>query len=236
MTEKQTTRAVVLKKENRGENDKLIFFFTEEYGRLNIFGKSIRKIESKLKSLTEEYVLCEIQFVVGKRKTLTNVRVIESFPNIKKDLLKLDCCKKIVDVIDLFLREEFRDDTIWKMILDYFKAINNLEDTSKINMIFYHFLWNFLSELGYMPCLFECVVCGKETNDNHFSFKEGGVICSSCSPKVKNVREFKTEVFNSLKNIFSNNLENYLKLDSKQVDCLKKISNDYFLYILELTK
>jgi DNA repair protein RecO (recombination protein O) len=240
MTEKHTTRAIVLKKEDRGENNKLIFFFSEEYGRLNVFGRSIRKIESKLRSLTEEYNLSEIQFVVGKRKTLTDVKVLKSFSNIKKDLIKLDCCKKISDVLDLFLREEHKDITLWKMISEYFEAIDELEDDSKISFIFYHFLWSFLSELGYMPCLFECVVCGKTLSgdQSHFSLKDGGVVCSSCSPGVKNLRKLEKETVKSLETIFGNSLNNCLKLkiNIEDVESLKKISNDYFLYILESTK
>jgi DNA repair protein RecO (recombination protein O) len=240
MTEKHTTKAIVLKKEDRGENDKLIFFFTEGYGRLNIFGKSIRKIESKLRSLVGEYNLCEIQFIIGKRKTLTDVKVLNSFSNISNNLLKLDCCKKIADVMDLFLREEHKDETLWKMLSEYIETIDEIEEESKISFIFYHFLWSFLSELGYMPCLFECVVCGKTfSDDNHyFSFKEGGVICLECSSKLRDLIKLDKEVLNSLELIFGNSLNNclQLKINIKDVESLKKISNDYFLYILESTK
>jgi len=60
------TRGFFIKKENRGETDQLFTVFTQAYGKVEILGKAIRKISSKLKSGAEIFYLSEIEFIQAK--------------------------------------------------------------------------------------------------------------------------------------------------------------------------
>ena len=47
------TQCLILKKENQGEADQLFCVFCKNFGKLEILGKSIRKISSKLRQGAE---------------------------------------------------------------------------------------------------------------------------------------------------------------------------------------
>ena len=44
------TKGFILKKRNQGEANQLFTVFTKDFGRIEILGKSIRKITSKLRA------------------------------------------------------------------------------------------------------------------------------------------------------------------------------------------
>ena len=67
------TKGFIFKKEDRGEADQLFTIYTKDFGKLEILGKAIRKISSKLRSGAETFYLSEIEFIQGKTyKTLTD--------------------------------------------------------------------------------------------------------------------------------------------------------------------
>ncbi|MBI2041661.1 MAG: recombination protein O N-terminal domain-containing protein, partial [Candidatus Nealsonbacteria bacterium] len=82
------TEGIFLKKSDRAESDELFFVYTKDFGGLKVLGKAIRKITSKLKGGAQPFYLSEIEFIQGKTyKTLTDAVLIESFQNIRKDLV-----------------------------------------------------------------------------------------------------------------------------------------------------
>ena len=71
MTLKYKTKALVFKKTDRNESDRVFSVFTENFGRLDIFAKAIRKNVSKLRSGIDIFFISDIEFIQGKnRKTL----------------------------------------------------------------------------------------------------------------------------------------------------------------------
>ena len=76
-----------MKKEDRGESDRFFTVYTKEFGKLDILGKSIRKISSKLRAGMGLFSLSEIEFIQGKAlKTLTDAILNEEFRNLNKNL------------------------------------------------------------------------------------------------------------------------------------------------------
>lgn len=74
------TKAIVLKKVDRKEADQLFTLYTEDFGKLTVLGRAIRKISSKLRSGIEIFYLSEIEFIQGKAyKILTDAVLIEKF-------------------------------------------------------------------------------------------------------------------------------------------------------------
>jgi len=85
------TRGFVIKKTGRGEADQLFTIYTQDFGKLEVLGKAVRKIKSKLRGGIGLFYLSEIEFIQGKKtKTLTGAILIEKFPNIRKSLKKLE--------------------------------------------------------------------------------------------------------------------------------------------------
>jgi len=190
------TQGFILKKTDRGEADRIFTIYTKDFGKLEILGKAIRKISSKLRSGTELFYLSEVEFIQGKtHKTLTDVMLIESFPNLRKDLEKLSIAYRISEVLDDLIKGQEADEEIWELLEETFIKLNNLKiENEKLKIIYYYFLWNILSISGYQPELYNCSLCQKKLLPEklYFNSKEGGIICQNCFKKLKLVEEDKS--------------------------------------------
>ena len=182
------TQGFFLKEEERGEADRLFTVFTEDFGKLKVFGRAIRKIKSKLRAGTEIFSLSEIEFIQGKtHKTLTDTVLIDKFKNIKEDLEKLKTAFQIAKALDSFLGEEEKDDEIWQLLKETFQRLNDYSlQTTNYSLVYNYFFWNLISISGYKPELYHCSICQKKLlpRNLYFSSKESGIICESCFQKM----------------------------------------------------
>jgi len=227
------TRAFVLKETERGEADKLFTVFARDFGKLEVLGKSIRKITSKLRAGIPLFCISEIEFIQGKAyKTLTDAILIEDFENIKKDLRRLRAAFKISEVFDQLIKAPEKDEKIWQLLLEVFQKLNSLKlKVYSLELIYYYFFWNLLSILGYQPELHNCLICGEKLKPETLYFsQQGGVICASCCRKEK-LQSLKVNVniVKILREILKGNLKKVLKLKIKEdyKKPLKKISDFY---------
>ena len=193
------TKAFFLNEQDRGEANRLFTVFTNDFGKLKIFGKAIRKIKSKLRASTEIFSLSEIEFIQGKsHKTLTDTILIDRFKNIKEDPEKLKVAFQIAETLDSFLEEEEKDDEIWQLLKETIQRLDNcLLEIKNYSLIYYYFFWNLVSILGYKPELYHCSVCQEKLLPQglYFSSKEGGIVCGSCFQKMdKKTKDFYSKI------------------------------------------
>jgi len=160
------TQGIIFKKEDRGEADQLFTVYTKDFGKLEILGRAIRKISSKLRSGAEIFYLSEIEFIQGKaHKTLTDAILVEKFENLKNNLNKLKIAYKISQVLDNLVLGQEPDEKIWQLLKETFRKLNKLEiSTAKLELLYYYFFWNLVSLLGYQPELKNCTIQGKKIN------------------------------------------------------------------------
>jgi len=258
------TQGIFLKKEDRGEADQLFTIYTKDYGKLEILGKAIRKIKSKLRSGAELFYFSEIEFIQGKaQKTLTDAILIDKFENIRKDLERLGICHQISEVLDALVKGQERDEKIWQLLIETFKRLEDYElkskkissfppfarlrlaraiENLKLEIIYYYFLWNLLSLLGFKPELFFCPICRKKLLAETFYFmpKEGGIVCWRClkelSPEEKErAKEIKVDTVKILRVFLSKNWEilSRLKITKAERKNLKEVSEFYLAFLKE---
>lgn len=235
------TKGFVYKKKDRGEADRIFTIFTYDFGKIDVFAKSIRKIDSKLKSGIEIFSLSALEFVEGKRKTLTDAVVINKFKDIIGNPEKLIIAKKIVKILDAFIHGQEHDKEIYNLITDTFEKLNHCAPGPKpLTLAFLYFIWNFFAVLGYAPELLTCTHCHNNLNENElfFSNKEGGVICKNCLPRealVKwGVKKVDSDAIKTLRIILKKDWETLvkLKISGNNLKTLKDISKNYYLYLL----
>ncbi len=189
MTTRYKTRAFIFKKIDRNESDRIFSVFTEDFGRLDIFAKAIRKSVSKLRSGIDSFFISEIEFIQGRnRKTLTDATVIKKLSDIYNNLEKIKIANKMGEILDNFIKGEEKDKEIFNLVSETFINLDNYKlSTINHQLIYYYFLWNMLSLLGYHLEVQKCNTCQSNLNPNdiHFSYKFGGVICGNCVVKEK---------------------------------------------------
>ena len=235
------TRGFILKKADRGEADRIFTTYTKDFGKLEIFGKAIRKIKSKLRGGIGLFYLSDIEFIEGKtHKTLTDTILIDSFKNLRGNLERLVIAYKISEVLDNLIRGQEKDKKIWQLLKEVFEKLNNwrpptyhpLEiESYKLEIIYYYFLWQLLSLLGYEPQLYNCSLCQQKLKPETLYFlpEEGGVICQECFKKLKKGKEINPEVVKVLRLILRKDWEilSKIKIEKPLTELLKKVSEDY---------
>jgi len=257
------TSGFILKKVDQGEVGQLFTIYTKDFGKLEILGKAIRKISSKLRSGVELFYLSEIEFIQGKsHKTLTDTILIENFPILRKDLERLPIAYRISEVLDNLVKGQEADKEIWRLLNETFTELNNLRiENKKMEIIYYYFLWNLLSISGYQPELYNCSLCQKNLSTYfklkygldrvqkdlcsgllpeklYFNLKEGGIICQNCFQGKKSGESIEPETIKILRVILEKKWQTLLKLKIKPnyLKLLKSISGKYLLHILEGVK
>ena len=247
------TQGFVLKKNNQGENNQLLTVYTKDFGRLEVLGKSIRKISSKLRSGVELFYLSEIEFIQGKAyKILTDAILINDFKNLRKGLTGMSVAFKVSAAFEGLIKGQEADGRIWHLTEETFKRLNEVEkekqkikiispssfpEEGKLEIIYYFFLWTLFSLLGYKPELYNCLQCRKGLilEKLYFNSESGGIICHNCFKKLKSGQEVKVETIKILRIILEKNwiIFSKLKIKKLHLKALNEISDYYFSEVLK---
>lgn len=227
------TQGFIIKKTDRGEANQLFTIYTKDFGKLEVLGRAIRKIKSKLRGGAELFYLSEIEFIQGKaHKTLTDAILIKNYPNIRQDLNKLAVAYQIAETLDILVRSEELDKEIWNLLNEVFNKLND----EQTEITYYYFLWNLFTILGYQPELYHCSFCQKKLvpGISYFSLKEGGAVCQKCSKKAEGLQEINDDIIKMLR-LFLNRdwpILTRLKISADSQKLLKDISESYLDEIL----
>jgi len=221
------TQGFVLKKNDLREADQVFSIYTQDFGKLKILGKAIRKIKSKLRAGAGLFYLSEIEFIQGKTyKTLTDAIVIDKFKNTRKDLERLKIAYQIAETADNLISGQEKDEKIFNLLNEVFSILNNC----KLKIVYYYFLWNLLSILGYQIDLYNCAVCQKKLVPQKLCFNSGeGIICSECSGNLKDKSEISPDIIKILRLFLgkNQNILSRLKIQDLHKKELENISENY---------
>ncbi|TSC56147.1 MAG: DNA repair protein RecO (recombination protein O) [Parcubacteria group bacterium Greene0714_21] len=149
------TEGIVLATRDRGEADRSFTIYTKDFGKLEVWAISERKITSKLRGGLEKLCWSEIEFINGKsRKTLTDSSFKERYHNIRKNLQKLRVATRMAETLDETTSKEERDEAAWLLLLESFSTLGNLQfPAASCKLLYYYFFWNLFSHLGWRPNL-----------------------------------------------------------------------------------
>ena len=233
------TQGIILEKNDRGEANQLLTFYTEDYGKLEILCRAIRKSQSKLRAGADFLFFSYIEFIRGKAgKTLTDAILIEKFHKIRKNLGKLTVAKEITETLDRLTRIEQKDVKIWVFLLKTLKVLNDCQlPEEKLKLLYQYFFWKTIALLGYKPELYNCAVCQCKLIPGtlYFNPKEGGMACKNCYQEIEGSKEIPLDVIKILRFIIGKDWATVsrLKISENDLDLLKETSNFYLSFIVK---
>ncbi len=234
------TCGFVIRKADIGEADRVFTIFTQDFGKIKVLGKAIRKLASKFRGGLDMNCFSETEFIQGKTlKTLTDAVVIERFANIKKSSWRLKISNIIGKYADDFLAKEEKDQSVISLLKATYSRLNSLQlDEGQIKMVYFYFIWNLFAVLGYKPELYKCIVCQKKIVSGliYFSSADGGVICKSCIQNKEGVKTANSDTIEVLRLILKRswNTLSKLKVLPFSQKLLRDISNNYYLHLLSI--
>lgn len=164
------------------ESDKFIAIFTKTKGKLMVNAPYAKRHQRGLASATEVFVYG--QFVIQENKgtyKLLQADIIESFHNLRNDLLRLAYSAYVLEFVDTTMEENLSSAEVLRLIVRTFQAM--CSDVIKPNLIRHIFELKHMCLIGFMPNLFNCSLCDRpqgECDLLYFDIGEGGIVCDQC--------------------------------------------------------
>lgn len=227
-------RGIVVREVYVGEADKYIDLFTDKLGKVTIYVKRVRSNRSH--NLVGAQLLNYCEYVLFKKKDryyISSCELVESFYNIRCDVVSLTYAVHFLDIINGVICEDECQVSLLKLLLNTLYVLSKgIKDRRLVCSIFELRL---LKILGYEPYTKACVCCNEITNTMFFDISDGGLICSKCKPLKGNVVKIGVGTVKALKFIMTVSQKDLFKFDLDK-ECrgeLSRVSKKYLEYKLD---
>ena len=180
------TEAIIIKKTKLGEADRILTFYTPHLGKIQGVAKGVRRPRSKMSGHLELLTHSQVSFARGKNlDTVTGSQTINSFFNVKSDLMLISYALYITELVNKFTEYSIEDNPLFELLLE---TLFNLKQETNNELALRYFELHLLDHAGYRPQLHHCVACrcSLKAVTNSFSLKAGGVLCPGCNSTQPN--------------------------------------------------
>lgn len=175
--------AIILKKREIGETDRLYTFMTREGGKIRAKAIGVRKPHARLAASLETLMLSDITVVRGKGMgRIAGAITEESFSALRSDFDVLSVAVEAADIFDTLVGLEQPDGRLFTLLLEYLSLLDELAgDGGKDSaaLVSEGFYVKLLSELGYHLETSACAVSGDRLGSESacfFSPDAGGIV------------------------------------------------------------
>lgn len=183
----EEVEGIVVSETNYSETSKILNIITKEYGLIGVISKGCRNLKSPLRSVSSRltYGKFIIYYKKDKLSILTEVNVINSFKNLKKDITKISYASYLLELSQQVYKQNHSNDVLKLLIEGLTKIDTGFDPLVIMNII----ELKYLEYLGVMPIIDACAICGSKQNIKTLSSYKGGYICNKCYSNEKIVSE-----------------------------------------------
>lgn len=173
--------AIVLKRTDYGEADRLVTLLTPNLGKLRAIAKGVRKPTSRKSGHLELFTHAHLLLAKGKQlDIITQADTLDTFLALRNDLERVGYAYYLAELVDKFAEEGTETRALFDELLRAFARLG--EAATNPDLLARFFELRVLNDAGYRPQLFHCVHCGQaiEPTSNYFSAEAGGVLDPEC--------------------------------------------------------
>jgi DNA repair protein RecO (recombination protein O) len=203
----KNTPAIILNRQPYREYDALVTVYTRDYGRLSLVVRGVKKMQSKLAGHIEPLTWADFLIIPGKTFDYAGSVVTRAaYAGIRNDLNKLYYAGRALNLFSRFVKEGHPDERLFFLLRDWLDVLNDFQEKQNSQTkesstkglsqgdgeLFYSFFaLKLLAELGYVPEMRTCLVCGRPivAGRNFFDLKGGGLVCDTCREQKKTEEE-----------------------------------------------
>ena len=237
------TEALVLKQFDLGEADKIITFYTKDYGKVRAVAKGVRKSRSSMSGIVLPFNYNYMTFYQsGSLDRINQVKNIFSFSKLREDLTKMAYASFMAESIEKVGLENDPNQALFSLLLSSFHQL--LKTDQEFIYIELSFKIRLLAILGLKPELDNCISCNKELiyyKKNIFDIKHGGLLCKDCYKKIVEGSVIEKyilfgESVQVIKSLFVTGLQPLpnLKISKQAYEQLDELINKFIQYHLDL--
>lgn len=230
------THAVILRRRDFRDADRILTVFTPNYGKLELIAKGIRKTTSRKAGHLELFSHCTL--MVAQARTwdiVTEVVGVESYPSIRTDLDKISQANYIGELIDCFSESDDENQPMWDLLILTLQELDEIDPAHNSSLLQHWFEMSLLSLAGFQPQLFECVNCDAELEPvtNFISLAEGGVLCPNCGQGRRDLEAIEADVLKVLRFIQSRPWSAVRQVNIRP-HILRQVDNLLYRYLLTI--
>jgi DNA repair protein RecO (recombination protein O) len=174
------SEAVIIRRSNLGEADKILTIFTPNFGKLRVVAKGVRKVTSRLAGHVELFTRSQMMLAKGRNLDIvTQSETIDAYRSLHEDLSRIAHASYAAELLDKMTPDALEIYPAYKLMVETLQLISTDPDTGRVLR---WFELQLLGYLGYAPELTKCVECRNDLAPvvNAFSPALGGVVCASC--------------------------------------------------------
>lgn len=173
-----TVRAIVLRVSDFNDRDALLTVLTENYGKLTIQARGLRRKNSPLAAPCQLLTYGEFTLFEYRGKyTINEARALEIFKGLRRELTQLSLGSYFAQVTELISQEDQPNPELQSLLLNCLYALSELKLPEPLVKAVFELRAACLA--GYTPELFGCHVCGCQTPDR-FDLNQGRLECKAC--------------------------------------------------------
>ena len=175
------TEAVVLNTLKLGEADKLVTFYTRNFGKVKAVAKGARKLKNKFGSSLEPFSRSHLVVYDKNSRFLYRLfqsDMIESFQKLRSDYEKILYTSRFLTCLEALTPEGDPSPLIYDLLLKFLDSLKG----ERIGARSIHlYKLKLLGYSGYEFSLDRCLKCQNSGTENRLSPLAGGMICSACA-------------------------------------------------------
>ncbi len=193
--------AVVLKRHDFGEADRILVLFTRQHGKVRAVAKGVRRTTSRLAGHLELFTHSELQMVRGRELELvTQAETRNPFRGLREDLARTSHAYLVAELADTLTEEMAEQPELFELLIQTLRALESEPDP---RLVVDHYQIKLLGLAGFQPSLAECLLCreGLQPGPNAFSTFLGGALCPRCGPRETSARPISSDALKVLRHL-----------------------------------
>ena len=229
------TEAIVIKRVDLGEADKIVTLYTPNVGKLRAVAKGVRRPSSRLGGHVEMFTYSDMLLARGRNLDIvTQSQTLDAFIGMRDDLWRTSCASYVGEIVDQFTEENLENYPVFELLKRTFERLANWRQP---DMAVRLFEMQLLDHLGYRPELRRCLKCNQDVaaTPNYFSASSGGILCLECGRGSASAQPVSINTQKALRLLQVNDAEtaSRLRLDEAVQSEVEGTLRTYIRYILE---
>lgn len=230
------TEGLIIKEQNIGEQDKLVFALTKSNGVIKAFVRGAKNIKNQKCASTSLLSYSRLTIYKGRDSYIIgDAQTIRIFSKLRSDVKKMCLAQYFCELALTICPREQNSAVFLSLILNSLYLLG--EEKRSADLIKPCFEMRLASMAGYMPDLRMCRECGEYCTDTMYFLPRLGVLeCSSCHVKNGEIAiELNTSTLTALRHTIyadDNKLFSF-SLSPQGFDVINQASENYLKYRFE---
>lgn len=230
------TPALIIKRRNFGEADRLLTVLTPAHGKFNVIAKGARKPTSAKTGHVELFTQADMLVHRGRNLDIATQSVmVEGYLPLREELQRGAYANYVAELLDRFtIDDDTTDHGLYELLNETFARLC-IDDDSRL--VVRYFELRLLDNVGFRPELQECVFTHDPLSpqDQFFSYSEGGVVSPEAAKHAPSLVALSLNTLKLLRHMQRSGYHHVKTLSTPSTihNELERIMLGYITYLLE---